>query len=358
MQGYPGGLEWRGTRGSMRVLWIAALLSFLGSGASAGSLSADAPRDIVVATWNVENLFDTEDDPANDGDDEFTPSSWRRWTNSRYTLKLEHLAAVIARMKPDIICLSEIENRRVLQDLSQTLQKKESCSLPVILHRDGPDPRGIDVAILSRHTPVGTNWVTTATRETLVCDFDINCRRLTVLANHWKSQIGKKAESDAIRRADAKAVRAFLDIRLVANSNAAIVVAGDFNDQVTSPILTEAAGFIMDEKRVLAEAGSGWLFNLSGTLAPQARGTYWYNAGKRWEAIDSISVTRGMLDKAEPAAPWQVRAGTYEVFKIPEQVDEDGYPIPFRFVRSKAKGNAFKTGYSDHLPVRVILRAR
>ncbi len=306
-------------------------------------------RKLVVASWNVENLFDTDDDPLNEGDDEFLPTSWRRWTPWRYNLKLRHLAEIIALMAP------EIENRRVLEDLTQILHGKEGCEMPFILHRDGPDPRGIDVAMISRHAAFNTNWIKTATRETLAADFRIAGKELTILANHWKSQLGKKEESDAIRRVDAKAVRTFLDERLAANSNTAILVTGDFNDKLNSPILTEAAGFSLDQSAVRGEAGSGLLYNLSGALLPEERGTFWYNAGKRWEALDSMSVTRGMLPGVVPAAPWQVVIESYGAFKTPPQMDEEGYPLPFRYVRSKTKGNAYKTGYSDHFPIIVTL---
>ena len=330
----------------------------LATGGAAAPEAGAGAGAVIIASWNVENLFDTDDDPLNDGDDEFTPHSWRRWTVWRYEMKLAHLARVVACMVPDILCLSEIENRRVLEDLRRVLRLQEGYELPYILHRDSSDPRGIDVAIMSRHQAFATNWLRNASRETLAADFEIEGRRLTVLANHWKSQLGKKEESDAIRRVDAKAVRDFLDLRLAADSNAAIVVTGDFNDRVASPVLTETAGFCLNREQVVEAAGSGLLYNLAGGMPPESRGTFWYNAGKRWESIDSMSVTRGMLPEVDAATPWRVRPDSYEVFTIPEQLDVDGTPIPFRYVRSKLKGNAYRTGYSDHFPIRALFEAR
>ena len=63
-------------------LAIVALLS--------GALPLRAARraeTFRVATWNVGNLFDAEDDPDNPGDDEWTPHSWRRWSGTRYLAK-------------------------------------------------------------------------------------------------------------------------------------------------------------------------------------------------------------------------------------------------------------------------------
>ncbi|HRR33650.1 MAG TPA: endonuclease/exonuclease/phosphatase family protein, partial [Kiritimatiellia bacterium] len=320
----------------------------------------EATTTLVVASWNVENLFDTEDDPNNEGDDAYTPNGWVRWTPARYRLKLQHLAEVIAHMKPDVLCMTEIENRRVLEDLSGVLLSRHAYALPVIVHRDSPDKRGIDVAVLARHVPVATNWLATTggQREVLACEFNVGGRSLTVLVNHWKSQLGKKAESDDIRRREALAVRAYLDARLERDPAAAMLVAGDFNDAPESPILVDAAGLVPDEARVRADTSGRLLFNLSASLPEEKRATYYYAAGKKWNVMDSISATRGMLEGVEPAAPWGVAKNGYSVVKTPAQHDADGIPIPFRFVRSKTKGNAFKTGYSDHFPVRVKLKAR
>ena len=74
---------------------LAALLLALGIGAAA----APVPAAFFVANWNVENLYDTVDDPDNDGDDEFLPNNvTTRWTQVRYETKLDNLAQVISGM--------------------------------------------------------------------------------------------------------------------------------------------------------------------------------------------------------------------------------------------------------------------
>lgn len=340
-----------GRSGRLAVIGFAVLLG--GETASCGT------NTLVVASWNVENLFDTVDDPAVEGDDGYTPRGWSRWTEARYALKLEHLARVIAAMRPDVLCLTEVENRSVLADLVRTLRERNGYDLPVIVHRDGGDARGIDVAMLAKAAPVATNWfcAVAGQRDVLACDFEFGGRRLTVLANHWKSQLGKKEESDGIRRREARAVRAFLDGRLKADPAAAILVAGDFNDSPASSILTEEAGFSLDERAVREEGAGLLLYNLSGGLPEQARGTYYYSPAKQWNALDSMSVTRGMLDGTVPAAPWRVRRAAYGVFKLPEQCSRSGTPLPFRRVRNKEVGDVYMTGYSDHFPLRVEVEA-
>ena len=48
--------------------------------------------------YNLENLFDTEDDPDNPGDDEFLPNGPYSWTPEKYQQKLRNLAKVIAKL--------------------------------------------------------------------------------------------------------------------------------------------------------------------------------------------------------------------------------------------------------------------
>ncbi|MEI7900983.1 MAG: endonuclease/exonuclease/phosphatase family protein [bacterium] len=316
-----------------------------------------ASNTVVVASWNVENLFDTEDDAANKGDDGYTPRGWSRWTPARYALKLEHLADVIDAMRPDVLCLVEIENRRVLEDLVRTLRARHHDALSVIVHREGDDKRGIDVAMVAVCAPVATNWLrmVSGQREVLACDFMFEGRPLTVLVNHWKSQLGKKEESDAIRRIEARGVRTFLDGRLKDDPSAAILVAGDFNDGPRSTILTEDAGFVADEQRVRGDLSGRLLLNLSGRLPVEVRGTYYYSPAKQWNLMDAMNVTPGMLEGATSAAPWRVRKGSYSVFKSQAQCSESGAPLPFRRVRNKEVGDVYLTGYSDHFPVRVEL---
>jgi len=106
----------------------------------------------TIAFYNIENLFDIENDPLTK-DDDFLPTSAKRWTPKRYQNKLLKLGTVIskigdetAEVAPIIVGLAEVENKKVLSDLvgSETLIK-EAYSY---IHYDSADERGIDVALL------------------------------------------------------------------------------------------------------------------------------------------------------------------------------------------------------------------
>jgi endonuclease/exonuclease/phosphatase family metal-dependent hydrolase len=314
---------------------------------------------IVLASWNVENFFDADNDPNNEGDDEFTAQGWTRWTEARYRLKLEHLAEAIARFRPDVLGLAEVENRRVLDDLRGALRERHGLDYPAVVHRDSPDQRGIDTALLAKWAPVATNWLrpNPVQREVIVADFRVGERPLTVFVNHWKSHYGPKKDSDDIRRQEARAVREELNRRLRATPAAAIAVMGDFNDDVEAPVLVRDAGFQPVLADLRADRSGLLLFNLSGVLASDARGSYYYSQGKHWSSFDSISVTRSMLDGFEPASPWRACTNTYRIFRTPDMELPDGAPNPFRRVGARDTTKVF-SGFSDHFPVCVALEPR
>ena len=102
-----------------------------------------------IIFYNVENLFDTRDDPDT-YDEEFTPAGQRHWTRERYNRKLQNLSRALVAAAGDalplLVGLAEVENRQVLVDLTtKTVLANASYS---IIHVDSPDPRGIDVALL------------------------------------------------------------------------------------------------------------------------------------------------------------------------------------------------------------------
>lgn len=329
-----------------------SLLSRVFAGIMVAVLWCNAETNrFCVASWNVENLFDIENDPNNDGDDPYTPLGTSRWNASRYAMKLKNLARVIAAMQPDVLCLVEIENRRVLKELVYTLKHQEKYDLPHIIQRDSTDPRGIDTAILSREPACATNWVSAVTgqRDIAIGTFRMGPIAVTIMVNHWKSQLGKKAASDAIRTQEALALKAEVDRQIATHPQQAILVAGDFNDQVDSAILTTVAGLRLATDDVMKPGSRYLLYNLAASLAEAQRGSYYYSPGKKWNSFDSISVSRHLL-----AGPWTMER--YEVYRFPQHVSRTGAPIPFRRVRSKEVGDTYVQGFSDHFPVRAVFR--
>lgn len=105
-------------------------------------------KKFSVAFYNVENLFDTEDDPLT-SDDDFTPDGAKEWNEERYRKKIKNISAVIKGIDdklPLFVGLCEVENEKVLKDL--TLTEKLRKANYKIVHYDSPDTRGIDVGLI------------------------------------------------------------------------------------------------------------------------------------------------------------------------------------------------------------------
>ena len=106
---------------------------------------AQTGNEFFVANWNVENLFDTIDDP-NKSDEEFLPGGDKKWNNERLNTKLEHLAKVIGSMNdgngPDILGIEEVENEELLKNLIHNYLKNDFFK---IAYSESPDERGIDI---------------------------------------------------------------------------------------------------------------------------------------------------------------------------------------------------------------------
>jgi hypothetical protein len=120
----------------MRSVFISILLilvSFLSFG--------QEQNKHIIMFYNVENLFDIYDDPVV-RDDEFTPDGPKEWTDAKYRKKLGNIEEVIYSVAaskhnyPAIIGVSEIENRRVLDDLVST--SKLARANYQIVHYDSP----------------------------------------------------------------------------------------------------------------------------------------------------------------------------------------------------------------------------
>ena len=107
----------------------------------------------VVMFWNVECLFDPFDDPLKN-DDEFTAGALRHWTWSRFEKKRDGIVQTIMAVAdqtgelPALVGLAEVENRMVVSQLvRKTLLEELGYGY---IHRESPDERGIDVALLYR----------------------------------------------------------------------------------------------------------------------------------------------------------------------------------------------------------------
>ncbi|MCL1856198.1 MAG: endonuclease/exonuclease/phosphatase family protein [Kiritimatiellaeota bacterium] len=313
-----------------------------------------------VATWNVDNFFDAVQDETNPNDD-YYPTSWRRWTQARYEKKTENLAKVIAAMKPDIVCLQELENLDVLTNLTQKLRDLPEGAMEFghIAHRQSQDQRRISNGVISRYPikDVALAQHVSGMRGMLRANIDVDGAEVTVFVTHWKSWVGDAKVNIAIRMQEAKGVRQDVNAFLDANPHGTLIVCGDFNDNCDGLSITNGLFATMDRETVLTNPVKRYLYNTLGELPKESLGTYYYARYKVWNTFDALMVTSAMLaPPEEKGSAWRFVNGSTTLFKYPDMVGADGRPRSFERIRLKDGTDKYDEGYSDHYPVYIDLR--
>lgn len=316
----------------------------------------------TIAFYNLENLFDFEDDPIT-FDDDRTPDGKDHWTEEIYNSKLKNMAKVISEIgqdvtgtSPALIGVCEIENRRVLEDLvnQEPLLKRDYG----IIHFDSPDRRGIDVALLYQKkvfTPSNytnhelviydNNDATRRiyTRDQLLVSGKLDGEEIHVIVNHWPSRSGGEARSRPKRIKAAKLNKAIMDSLFSENPYAKIITMGDLNDDPTSPSVKD----VLKTKKKREKMDIKELFNPMEEMHKKGLGTLAWRDG--WNLFDQIIVSTE-LTKKDYSSYRLYKTGIFnKTYLANPRGRYKGYPY-----RSFANGG-YTGGYSDHFPVYIYL---
>ncbi len=310
--------------------------------------------------YNAENLFDTFNDTTKD-DDEFLPGGVMRWNMARYRKKISSIyKAIVAAGEwspPAIVAFSEIENRKVLEDLVYGTYL--SGFNYGIVHDESPDPRGIDVCLVYRKDIVEVLGYRSMIPDKIAAgEFHsrsvlcVKCRiagdTLHLLVNHWPSRRGGVLAGADLRGRISWMVRSAADsIDRSCNNHAKIMIMGDFNsgpDDEVILTLTGSAGKSGDGSHVR-------LVNLADGKAGSP-GTYRYQG--TWETLDQVIVSEWLMKCGEGLF---ADKNSFKVFRPSFLLTNDPkYPGQTPF--STYKGYKYQGGFSDHLPVTVDLFSR
>ncbi len=308
----------------------------------------------VVAFYNVENLFDTIDDPQTH-DEEFTPHSKRRWTSSRYHRKLAQLADVIAWLGPPLVIgVAEIENEQTVANLARAIYAQTGRSY-LWVHHESPDHRGIDVALLymadSVEALLKKDFIRVdlssgkTTREILhaelVVRWDGVRDTLHFFVNHWPSRREGKRASEPHRIIAARTLRNAIVQVLRDAPQAEIIVMGDFNDEPTDKSITQILGALWDDS-------NAFLINLMANEVRSGGGSYRYR--QWWNLLDQIMVSSS-LRRPEGIYVDRHLARVFRDSRLLEDDERFGGQKPYRTYL----GPRYHGGMSDHLPVYLIL---
>lgn len=314
----------------------------------------------TVAFYNVENLFDTINDPLK-FDDDRTPDGKDKWTTKHYRDKVQKIAKVLSEIgsektntSPDIIGLCEIENEHVLMDVinDPSLQGQNYS----VIHFDSPDARGIDVGLLYKKdvfVPMSfknyrldlhdENGQREYTRDQLLASGFFDGEEMHFLVNHWPSRRGGEARSRPKREAAARLNKKIIDSLLNINPEAKIISMGDLNDDPTNSSMKKILKTIQEVDSVTSLD----IYNPMEKMARKGMGSLAYR--DNWNLFDQIFFTGALLENDKSTYRFW-KAGVFnKKYLIVNRGRYKGYPF-----RSYA-GGTYAGGYSDHFPVYMYL---
>jgi endonuclease/exonuclease/phosphatase family metal-dependent hydrolase len=324
---------------------------------------ATVVSSVSIMTFNVENLFDTIDDPGKD-DKAYLPiatkksrqhidecnqipvDSWRDeclnmdWNEATLKFKLASLAETILQIGDgrgaDIIVFQEVENAGVLDRLRNEYLADAGYQPAILI--EGDDARGIDVAFLSKlplAKPAELRRITFEdfpdkagdTRHILEATFVLpDGSPLTGFAIHFPAPY-QPTEMRVLAYEHLNALRDALP------DDHHAFAAGDFN--TTS---TEDARLGMLDRFVRPH----WI--AAHDLCAGCAGTYYYGRDNNWSFLDMILFSPARGEKTT----WQIRADSVQIANgNPAQVSESSTPAHFEPQNQR--------GVSDHWPLAIVI---
>lgn len=360
--------------------------------------------EIVLMTYNLENLFDTQDDPEKN-DEEFLPKSVKKsiyyqnlcftktkerfrqsclgkdWSETVYKRKISRLVDVISRVNngrgPDVLVVQEVENLRALTDLANAMPQFNYRTVELI---EGPDTRGIDVGVLSRLPKKSSELhvidfekikFSLKTKEELAKE-----RMKTSLSTDRDDQLPefKLSREDLSDIKENFPTRGILEVELELPDGKSIFVLGAHLPsqgsstgyrravlaklaQVKDALPTEALVFAAGDFNISAgedakkrlysdQVAKDWAVSHQIGCGSCA-GTYYYHRKREWSFFDVFLFEEKLTDGK---SDWQVDPDSIAVFK--ESLYQfNRFGGPGRFGKGK-----HSTGVSDHWPLIATIK--
>ena len=311
----------------------------------------------TIMFYNVENLFDTFNDPHTD-DDSFLPDAEKEWTEKRFSKKISNLSDVIIAIDaepPSVIGLVEIENKYVLEQLAGSAYIKNFNYEAV--HHESPDERGIDVGFLydtdkfvvQEHYPIPVTLPENdKTRDILYVRgfFKGEEQPFHFFVNHWPSRREGQQLTEPKRVLAAEQLKYHVEKIMDEERNPNIVIMGDFNDYPDSKSIWETLNARNHRKTKDTE-----LFNLSYEMHMDDEGTYNYRGD--WVMMDQMIISGNLLNNRNES--FHTNKDGLNVFKEKWILYLDKKYKEYKPNKTYG-GNNYYGGYSDHLPIYMKLK--
>ncbi len=323
-------------------------------------LQQDKKAAIVIAFYNLENLYDTIDNPLVN-DDEFIPNGAKQYGSAIYQDKLFKLATVINdigttynKIGAALIGVAEVENDSVLYDLTRHFLLRQKRYK--FIHYDSKDIRGVDVALLYNPllfvpfsasaitvTLPGKSKASLTTRDILYTTGSLLGEQIHVFVNHWPSRRGGEERSIPARAAAATACRKHIDSILHQQPSAKIIVMGDLNDNPTDKSIRKTLRTSGSIKKLQKEQ----LYNPWEAHYKKGFGTIAHR--DVWGLFDQIILSAAWLDSASGGFTFKHAHIYSQPFMIEPNGNFKGYPM------RTWNGNQYRGGFCDHFPTYIVV---
>lgn len=316
----------------------------------------------TIAFYNLENFFDTIDDP-NTFDDDRTPNGKDHWGDKKFHQKLLNISQVLSEIGsetnpnlPAVIGVCEVENKLVLDSLvnSQLLKPHHYG----VVHFDSPDERGVDVALLYRKAvfrPLNSKahklllyeadqpGKRDYTRDQLVVTGLLDGEEISFIVNHWPSRGGGELKSSYKREKAAFLNKRIIDSLRRENMDARIISMGDFNDDPTNKSFKK----VLETKSSAENLEEKDLYNPMEKMLKSGKGSLAYRDS--WNLFDQFFMTSNFITKNESGFQFYKAS----IFTAPYLITQSGQ---FRGYPYRTYGySGYEGGYSDHFPVYLYL---
>ncbi|MCR5646226.1 MAG: endonuclease [Bacteroidales bacterium] len=318
-----------------------------------------SPDSVMVAFWNLENFFDPFVDSTRVYN-EFTEDGSQHWTTSRFYQKRNNIYKAILAFSNHqaigIMGVCEVENDFVLNAVFGMTPLKRFHYRWV--HYEGPDRRGIDPAIVysidrfqlmhSEAVPYrNPDDTTMVSRDILYAKFfDYRSDTLHCFVNHWPSKYRGELETVEARNCAARILRRKVDSIVAVEPEAKIVIMGDFNDTPDAPCLSE----VLQAHGSCDTVNDHLLCNLFAQPGKLGfKGTLKYQDA--WMVFDQIIVSRSLLESATLHCRPEDAHIVHDDMLLIDDPTYHGKKLNRTYLGPKYLG-----GFSDHLPVLLLLR--
>ena len=302
-------------------------------------LIIEPQEDLFAVFYNLENLFDTINNP-NTNDEAFLPESDKSWNTDRYSQKILQLNTVFNSMQkdlnnnqmPNIIGLCEVENKLVIEDLLKGPVFADKNY--TIIHQDSPDSRGIDCALLFDNKFQILNYefiaidnpeANRSTRDIVYVKLKFKNEVINVFVNHWPSRWGGQEETNHKRVFASKVLRDYINLHI--QESEYTLIMGDFNDYPDNESVSE----------ILVKND---YINIMSTDLVSEKGSYNYKG--YWNWLDQIIVSKNFISSNTKI----LSAGAFQK-DFMMYINSEGEKYPSRTFG----GSNWYGGFSDHLPI-------